>query len=63
MISRNTVLALVFACFASLSLAGAVELHWARPVEQTVMPVYEMPRVVVTGKVVRPTVDEPAGGN
>ncbi|WP_418316355.1 hypothetical protein [Piscinibacter sakaiensis] len=65
MISRNTVLALLFACFATLSLAGALEWRHetpsVEPAEPAAMPVYELPRVVVVGKV-RPAGESAASG-
>lgn len=56
MISRSTILALLFACFATLSLAGVAEVRRnndVERVEQAAMPIYQLPRVVVIGRTVR----------
>lgn len=52
MISRSTILALVFACIATLSLAGVAKVQRIGAVESSkpAMTVYQMPRVVVSGR-------------
>ncbi len=64
MISRSTILALVFAGFATLSLAGVSRVQRLNAIESAAhaaMPVYQLPRVVITGKSVKPANDEQTG--
>ncbi len=54
MISRSTVLALTFACLATLSLAGVASASRQISIDAATAPkmaVHELPRVVITGKV------------
>lgn len=54
MISRSTLLALAFACFATLSLAMATNVADATPSIQPApqaMQVYQLPRVVINGRI------------
>ena len=56
MISRQTSIALAFACLATLSLTVAAKVQHAQPATaraSTPMAVIDLPRVVVTGQVVR----------
>ncbi|MEO8281132.1 MAG: hypothetical protein ABI564_15645 [Ideonella sp.] len=58
MISRSTIFALVFACIATLSLAVVAKVQRANSVESgtpVVMVVYQMPRVVVSGRIAAAT--------
>jgi hypothetical protein len=63
MFSRQTTFALAFACLATLSVTVAAKVAQAdlHPAPSSVSPmaVIDLPRVVVTGKVNRPTVDAP----
>ena len=64
MISRSTIFALVFACIATLSLAGVAKVHRVGPVEtakSAKMAVYQMTRVVVSGKIVAAPDQAPSG--
>lgn len=56
MMSRQTSFALVFACFATLSVtvAKAQFNEMAAKASASAMPVITLPRVVVTGNVSRP---------
>ncbi len=57
MISRSTIFALVFACFATLSLAGVAKVQRAiaaETVTPAAMVVYQMPRVIVSGRILPP---------
>lgn len=63
MISRSTIFALVFACIATLSLGGVAKVQRAQAVDTAAvpaMPVYQLPRVVVTGRTVAAKATEPA---
>lgn len=56
MISRSTAIALAFAILATLSVTVTAQVRHSQPVlarTSTPMAVIELPRVVVTGRVVR----------
>lgn len=58
MISRSTIFALVFACIATLSLAVVAQVQRANSFEPgttAAMTVYQMPRVVVSGRIATAT--------
>ncbi len=69
MISRSSLLALIFACFATLSLAVAASVQQqrshsvAKPAAAVAMTVYQLPRVHVVGKVNKQLPADPAAGN